>query len=84
MPVLEEHLDRSAEAGPEGLLFTSDRGGPLSRHNRSWWRAAVLQAGLAEVGATEPAKRIVTGAVIVGAVILDAYRRRRTERRERD
>ena len=45
---------------------------------------AVLQAGLAEVGATEPAKRIVTGAVIVAAVILDAYRRRRTERRERD
>jgi len=44
----------------------------------------VLQAGLAEVGATEPAKRIVTGAVIVAAVILDAYRRRRTERPERD
>ena len=36
---------------------------------------AVLQSGLAQVGATEPAKRIVTGAVIVAAVILDAYRR---------
>jgi ribose transport system permease protein len=35
---------------------------------------AVLQTGLAQVGATEPTKRIVTGAVIVAAVILDAYR----------
>jgi ribose transport system permease protein len=37
---------------------------------------AVLQAGLAQIGATEPAKRIVTGGVIVAAVILDAYRHR--------
>ncbi len=37
---------------------------------------AVLQTGLAQIGATEPTKRIVTGAVIVGAVILDAYRHR--------
>ncbi len=36
---------------------------------------AVLQSGLAQVGATEPAKRIVTGAVIVAAVILDSWRR---------
>jgi ribose transport system permease protein len=45
---------------------------------------AVLQTGLAEVGATEPTKRIVTGGVIVAAVILDAYRRTRGGRRERD
>jgi ribose transport system permease protein len=44
---------------------------------------AVLQTGLAEIGATEPTKRIVTGAVIVAAVILDAYRRTRGGRRER-
>ncbi|HEY4299911.1 MAG TPA: ABC transporter permease [Candidatus Didemnitutus sp.] len=37
---------------------------------------AVLEAGLAQVGATEPTKRIITGAVIVGAVILDRYRAR--------
>ncbi len=37
---------------------------------------AVLQSGLAHVGATEPTKRIVTGAVIVAAVIVDAQRRR--------
>jgi ribose transport system permease protein len=36
---------------------------------------AVLQSGLAQVGVTEPAKRIVTGGVIVAAVILDAWRR---------
>src|SRR5207237_3069951 len=35
---------------------------------------AVLQTGLAQIGATEPAKRIVTGAVIVAGVPLDAYR----------
>ena len=37
---------------------------------------ATLEAGLAQVGATEPAKRVVTGAVIVLAVVLDAWRRR--------
>jgi ribose transport system permease protein len=43
---------------------------------------AVLQTGLAQVGATEPAKRIVTGAVIVAAVILDAYRHSLGRRRQ--
>jgi ribose transport system permease protein len=37
---------------------------------------AVLQTGLSQVGASEPAKRIVTGAVIVLAVVVDAYRER--------
>jgi ribose transport system permease protein len=37
---------------------------------------ATLEAGLAQVGASEPSKRVVTGLVIVGAVILDAARRR--------
>jgi ribose transport system permease protein len=36
---------------------------------------ATLEAGLAQVGATDPAKRVITGAVIVAAVILDAWRR---------
>lgn len=35
---------------------------------------AVLQTGLAQVGASEPTKRVITGLVIVLAVILDAYR----------
>ena len=37
---------------------------------------AVLENGLAQMGAQEPAKRLVTGAVIVAAVILDYYRTR--------
>jgi ribose transport system permease protein len=37
---------------------------------------AVLGAGLAQVGAQEPTKRLVTGGVIVGAALLDYYRRR--------
>ncbi|HTV01777.1 MAG TPA: ABC transporter permease [Luteitalea sp.] len=38
---------------------------------------AVLQAGLAQAGASEPLKRVVTGAVIVAAVVVDGWRRRR-------
>lgn len=37
---------------------------------------AVLESGLAQMGAQEPAKRLVTGCVIVSAVILDYYRNR--------
>jgi len=33
-----------------------------------------LEAGLAQIGASEPTKRVVTGLVIVGAVTLDAFR----------
>ncbi|MBT0570554.1 ABC transporter permease [Curvibacter sp. CHRR-16] len=42
---------------------------------------AVLEAGLAQIGASEPVKRIVTGAVIVVAVVIDTLRQRRAERR---
>jgi len=37
---------------------------------------AVLGSGLAQVGASEPAKRVITGGLIVAAVILDYYRQR--------
>lgn len=37
---------------------------------------AVLEAGLAQVGASEPRKRIITGCVIVAAVIVDTLRQR--------
>lgn len=37
---------------------------------------SVLQVGLAQVGASEPVKRVVTGLVIVVAVVLDGYRHR--------
>ncbi len=36
----------------------------------------VLQIGLAQIGATEPTKRVITGLVIIAAVILDVYRNR--------
>jgi ribose transport system permease protein len=35
---------------------------------------ATLEAGLAQIGASEPAKRVTTGTVIIAAVILDAWR----------
>lgn len=37
---------------------------------------SVLGSGLAQVGASEPTKRLITGCVIVLAVILDHYRQR--------
>lgn len=37
---------------------------------------AVLQTGLAQIGATDPIKRVITGAVIIVAVLLDAARQR--------
>jgi ribose transport system permease protein len=42
---------------------------------------SVLEAGLAQIGASEPTKRIITGCVIIVAVILDMYRERRRSRR---
>ena len=42
---------------------------------------SVLAAGLAQIGASEPTKRIITGGVIVVAVVLDTYRSRRALRR---
>ena len=37
---------------------------------------AVLGTGLAQIGAGEPTKRVITGGVIIAAVILDHYRQR--------
>jgi len=42
---------------------------------------AVLGIGLAQMGAQEPTKRLVTGCVIVIAVIIDQYRQSREEAR---
>lgn len=38
---------------------------------------SVLESGLAQIGASEPTKRIITGAVIIVAVVLDIYRSRK-------
>jgi ribose transport system permease protein len=37
---------------------------------------ATLEAGLVQIGASEPMKRVVTGAVIVAAVLADSWRRK--------
>jgi ribose transport system permease protein len=37
---------------------------------------ATLEAGLIQVGATEPVKRVVTGLVIIAAVLADTWRRK--------
>lgn len=37
---------------------------------------AVLQSGLAQIGASDPIKRVITGAVIIAAVLFDALRQR--------
>lgn len=42
---------------------------------------ATLEAGLAQVGASEPTKRVITGVVIVVAVILDAWRHHLTAKK---
>ncbi len=42
---------------------------------------ATLEAGLAQVGASEPTKRVITGLVIVSAVVLDAWRHHLTGKR---
>ncbi len=39
---------------------------------------ATLEAGLAQIGASEPLKLVITGAVIILAVIADAWRQRRS------
>ncbi len=44
---------------------------------------SVLDSGLAQIGASEPDKRVITGLVIVAAVVLDTYRSLRAQRIQR-
>ena len=37
---------------------------------------AILQNGLAQIGVSEPAKRLITGGVIIIAVLIDSWRAR--------
>lgn len=48
MRQLEDHLARHVDAGPEALMFTASRGGPLFRSTfaRYVWQPAVVRAGL--------------------------------------
>jgi ribose transport system permease protein len=56
--------------GGQGSVFRSFLGGLI---------IAVLQTGLAQVGATEPTKRLITGGVIIFAVVADVHRRHWTK-----
>jgi ribose transport system permease protein len=56
--------------GGQGSVFRSFLGGLI---------IAVLQTGLAQVGATEPTKRLITGGVIILAVVADVHRRHWTK-----
>ena len=56
-----------------------------NRQNLWLWAALLLPllwlaAGLAQIGASEPTKRVITGAVIVVAVVLDTYRSHRQKK----
>ena len=42
---------------------------------------SVLETGLAQIGASDPSKRVITGAVIIIAVLLDALRERWSKKR---
>ena len=62
-------------------------GTSLAGGRGSVWRSAigvliiaVLGSGLAQAGAQEPLKRLITGLVIVAAVIIDQLRERRVSR----
>jgi ribose transport system permease protein len=41
---------------------------------------SILETGLAQMGATDPIKHIVTGSVIILAVLLDSLRQRSADR----
>lgn len=46
VPLLAEHIERFSQPGSDGLVFVSDKGQPLSRHNRKWWRTACKTVGV--------------------------------------
>jgi integrase len=51
IPVLRQHLDRYAQPGHDGLVFTGPNGAPLRRSNfgRRVWLPALARAGLPEI-----------------------------------
>ena len=69
-------LGRSWQAAP-GHTLTFSLGLPLNLTRIPGGASALsLAVGLAQIGAQEPTKRLITGLVIVAAVIFDLYRER--------
>lgn len=69
-------LSAIAAAVIGGTSLMGGRGNVIS----TWlgvWIIAVLQTGLAQCGFSDPSKRLITGLVIVAAVLIDAWRSRR-------
>lgn len=69
-------LEAIAAAVIGGTSLSGGRGSIL-RTVAGVFIIAILGAGLAQVGAADPTKRVVSGAVIVAAVIADHFRRRK-------
>ncbi|WP_239393645.1 site-specific integrase [Frankia sp. CiP3] len=46
--IVAVHMAHHAQPGPDGLIFTTKDGNPVSRHNRSWWRRACRLVGVDE------------------------------------
>lgn len=69
-------LDAIAAVVIGGTSLTGGRGSVL-RSVVGVLIIAVLGSGLSQAGAQEPLKRLITGLVIVGAVVLDQLRRRK-------
>lgn len=76
---LGRELDAIAAAVIGGTRLMGGRGSVL-RTCFGVLIIAVLNSGLAAVGARDEVKRLITGAVIIIAVILDVYRQRRAAR----
>ncbi len=76
---LGRELDAIAAAVIGGTRLMGGRGSVL-RTCFGVLIIAVLNSGLAAVGARDEVKRLITGAVIIAAVILDVYRQRRSVR----
>jgi integrase-like protein len=66
---LAEHLGVYAEAGPEGLVFSAERGGPIRRSNftRRVWIPATRAAGVAGLRFHDLRHTAATLAVAAGA-----------------
>ena len=74
---LRDHVDRYAEAGPDGLIFVGPKGGPLrnATFSRSVWRPALAANGLSGVHFHDLRGFAATLAAISGATTAELMAR---------